>query len=117
MVKCYSEQENELRLREELDFFDEKRDAVRLKMSAYMQRVCRHYNRRVRLRPLKVGDLVLRKSAATGKAKIDGKLSANWEGPYEIYQEKRPGTYKLQRTDGSIVTSHWKSDVLKKYLV
>ncbi|XP_021768330.1 uncharacterized protein LOC110732666 [Chenopodium quinoa] len=70
-----------------LDFLDEVRDSARDKMVVYKQKTNKFYNRRVQERHLKVGDLVLRNAAAVQKSRIHGKLSANWEGPYEIYDE------------------------------
>ena len=87
------------------------------KMAIYKQRVSRQYNRRVNARPLQVGDLVLRNAAAVQKDKIHGKLSANWEGPYEIFEQLQPGTYRLRDLEGNELKDHWNADVLKKYFV
>ena len=109
--------ENERLMRESLDFLDEVRDSARDKMAAYKQRISKFYNRRVHARPLKIGDLVLRNAAAVQKGRIHGKLSATWEGPYEIYDELQPGTYRLRQLDGTELKNHWNADVLKKYHV
>ncbi|XP_056696908.1 uncharacterized protein [Spinacia oleracea] len=110
------ESNNQL-LSEALDLLDEARNDARTLNAAYLQRVNKHYNRRVNARPLKVGDLVLRNAASVQKGRIHGKLSATWEGPYIIHSEKRPGTYMLKQLDGTILKNHWNTDVLKKYFV
>ena len=109
--------ENERLMRESLDFLDEVIDSARDRMAAYKQRISKFYNRRVHARPLKIGDLVLRNAAAVQKGRIHGKLSAAWEGPYEICDELQPGTYRLRQLDGTELKNHWNADVLKKYRV
>ena len=116
-IQTFSAEENEQLMKESLDFLDEVREEAREKMIVYKQRISRFYNRRVNERPLKVGDLVLRNASAVQKGRIHGKLSASWEGPYEIYDELQPGTYRLRQLDGTELKNHWNADVLKKYFV
>jgi hypothetical protein len=40
------------------------------------------------------------------------KLSLVWEGPFEVVKVTRPGSYKLQREDGSEVPNSQKIDQL-----
>jgi hypothetical protein len=40
------------------------------------------------------------------------KLSSIWEGPFEVVKVTRPGSYRLQREDGSEVPNSWNSDQL-----
>ena len=58
-----------------------------LKVVAFKNRIGKAYNRKVLERLLDVGDLVLRRTAATGKAQKEGKLTANWEGSLHHSQE------------------------------
>ena len=97
----YNQPQNEQILSEYLDLVEELREDTATRHAAYMQRVARYYNIRVRQRPLAVGDLVLRKSAAVQKAGIHGKLSATWEGPYQIHSQSMAGTYRLMELDGT----------------
>ncbi|XP_021735093.1 uncharacterized protein LOC110701771 [Chenopodium quinoa] len=115
-VNQFSAEENEHLMKESLDFLDEIRDSARDRMAAYKQRISKFYNRRVQSRPLKVGDLVLRNAAAVQKSRIHGKLSANWEGPYEIYDELQPGTYRLRQLDGTELKNHWNADINERPL-
>ncbi|XP_021771681.1 uncharacterized protein LOC110735803 [Chenopodium quinoa] len=116
-VNQFSVEENEHLMKESLDFLDEVRDSARDRMAAYKQRISKFYNRRVQTRLLKVGDLVLRNVAAVQKSRIHGKLSANWEGPYELYDELQPGTYRLRQLGGTELKNHWNADVLRKFHV
>ncbi|MED6131283.1 hypothetical protein PIB30_008322 [Stylosanthes scabra] len=42
------------------------------------------YNKKVKSQELEVGDLVLRRADIGGKNAAQGKLGANWEGPYQV---------------------------------
>ncbi|XP_073137641.1 uncharacterized protein [Henckelia pumila] len=63
----YDEKNGERRM-EDLEFLEEKREAVAIGMEAYKSRIARSYNRRVRRKGFQVGDLVLRRvqDAAVG---------------------------------------------------
>jgi len=80
-------------------------------------RMARFYNRRVRERLLAVGDLVQRKMEAIGKGASQGKLTPNWEGPYIIFEEVRPGTFRLQTLQGVEIPRAWHSQNLRRYFV
>ena len=54
-----NEVQNSLELTFELDHLDERRDQTALRVQLYQQQVARHYNKRVRIRVLKVNDWVL----------------------------------------------------------
>ena len=62
-----------------------------------------------------MGDFVLRKMEAVGRANEKGKLTPNWEGPYKIREEVRDGTYRLEDLDGRRLPRTWNADNLKKY--
>ena len=57
-----------------LDFFDEVRDGVSNKMTKYQQKMADYYNKRVKLRRLDIGDLVLHKVTPATKDPAQGKL-------------------------------------------
>jgi hypothetical protein len=58
----------------------------------------------MRPREFHVGDLVLRWVQGS---KDRHKLSPPWEGPFIIHEVLRPGTYKIQYEDGTVVTNAW----------
>lgn len=116
-VMMYSEDANWAALRTALDLVPEVRGNALLRMQLYKLRMVREFNKRVARRPLKLGDLVLRKMEAVGRAKELGKLTPNWEGPYRIIEVVQNDTFRLEGMDGRSISRTWNSDTLKKYFV
>ncbi|XP_052185282.1 uncharacterized protein LOC127796919 [Diospyros lotus] len=112
--KCDSS-ENSDSLKESLDLIEEQRDRAAVRIAAYHKRVANYYNSRVRSRPLKKGDLILRKSAITNALREDGKFRANWEGPYCIQEMIGPSTCILQTLQGETMGKTWSTNHLKLY--
>ena len=79
---AFSEEGNDDKLRLNLDCLDEVRDKASSRMTKYQQKMAEYYNKRVKLRQLDIGDLVLRKVTAATKDPNQGKLGPMWEGPY-----------------------------------
>ncbi|GKV27129.1 hypothetical protein SLEP1_g36334 [Rubroshorea leprosula] len=99
-VTHFNEGRNGQLLQENLDLLDEVREEARLRTLVYKQKIANFYNKRVRPRTFKVGDLVLRKAGLTGFETRFGKLAPNWEGPYTVAEVPHPGAYILQDTKG-----------------
>ncbi|XP_065629155.1 uncharacterized protein LOC136067354 [Quercus suber] len=59
--KVFNEEENDDHLRINLDCLDEVRDRTSCQMTEYQQKMVEYYNKRVKLKRLDIGDLVLRK--------------------------------------------------------
>ena len=78
---AFSEEENDDKLRLNLDYLDEVREEASCRMTKYQRKMVEYYNKRVKLRQLDIGDLVLRKVTTTTKDPIQGKLGPTWEGP------------------------------------
>ena len=57
----------------------------------------------MRLRPLTLEDLVLRKILGIAKNPQWGKLGPNWEGPYRITSIARIGAYYLEDLDENVI--------------
>ena len=53
-------------------------------MSKHQTKMSEYYNRRVKLRRLNIGDLVLRKVTPATKNPTQEKLGPTWEGPYKV---------------------------------
>jgi len=104
-------------LREALDLLPLAQGDAYLREEVAKARMARFYNRPVRERPLAVGDLVLRKMEAIGKGASEGKLTPNWEGPFIIFEEVRPGTFWLQTLQGMEIPRAWHSQNLRRYFV
>ncbi|GKU96676.1 hypothetical protein SLEP1_g9888 [Rubroshorea leprosula] len=102
-------------LRENLDLLVEVREKARLRTLVYKQKLANFYNKRVRPRTFKVGDLVLRKAGLTGFKTHFGKLAPNWEDPYTVAEVPHPGAYVLQDAEGKRVPRVWNVNNLKKF--
>ena len=74
-----------------------------------------YYNKRVKLRRLDIGDLVLRKVIPATKDPVQGKLSPTWERPYRVVHYSRQGSYHLETMDGQKLPRPWNIEHLKKY--
>ena len=68
------EENNDDQLQINLDFLDEVRDKAFSRMTIYQQKMAEYYNKRVKLRRLDIGDLVLRKVSTATKDSAQGKL-------------------------------------------
>ena len=80
--EAFSEKGNDDQLRLNLDCLDEVRDKASSRMAKYQQKMAEYYNKRLKLRQLDIGDLVLRKVTTAMKDPTQGKLGPTWERPY-----------------------------------
>jgi hypothetical protein len=71
-------------------------------------------DRKVRLKNIKPGHLVLRRAA---NPDIVGKLQLKWEGPFLVVSSSRPGSYRLEDMDGNDIPRSWNVDELRRYYV
>ena len=101
-VKAYSKLGSDTAMEDALDQLEEARDVALLRLAKYQQAMRRYHHHRIRGRTFNVGDLVLRWVQST---KGRHKLSPPWEGPFVVAEVLRPGTYKLQTTDGQVFTN------------
>ena len=73
------------------------------------------YDSSVKLRPLNLGDLVLRKVVGTSKNSTWGKLGPNWEGLYRITLVAGVGAYFLEDLDEKVMPRPWNVNNLRRY--
>ena len=59
-----------------------------------------YYNKRVKLRRLDIGNLVLHKVTTATKDSTQGKLGPTWEGPYRVIHYSQQDSYHLETLDG-----------------
>ena len=111
----FSKKENDDKLRVNLDCLDEVRDKASSKMTKYQRKMAEYYNKRVKLRQLNIGDLVLRKVTTAIKDPTQGKLGPTWEGPYRVVHYSRRGSYHLETVDGRRLSHPWNIEHLKIY--
>ncbi|GKV27759.1 hypothetical protein SLEP1_g36894 [Rubroshorea leprosula] len=114
-VTHFDEGRNGQLLGENLDLLDEVKEEARLQTLVYKQKIANFYNKRVRSRTFKLGDLVLRKAGLTGFETRFGKFAPNWEGPYTVAKVLHPGAYILRNTEGKRVPRVWNVNNLKKF--
>ncbi|XP_074326490.1 uncharacterized protein LOC141664435 [Apium graveolens] len=75
---------NEVNHRLYLDMLKETRQDSDARLASYHQRVARYYNGKVKVLPLHVGDLVLRRVMPNTKVPGHGVFGANWVGTYKV---------------------------------
>ncbi|XP_022853600.1 uncharacterized protein LOC111375040 [Olea europaea var. sylvestris] len=79
-----------------------------LRIASYQDRIAKYFNKRVRPRRFRAGDLVLRKAEAAGHA--PGKLGPVWERPFEVIRQLPGGAYSLRDTSGRPLPRSWNAD-------
>ena len=79
--EIFHEGSNDNQLRINLDFLDKSRDGASHKMVKYKQKMAEYYNKRVKLRQLNIGDLVLRKVTPATKDPLRGSLAQLGKDP------------------------------------
>ena len=99
-VEFVSAEYNEEVLRLNLDLLEEKREQVLKRAEDYHKKTARYYDRKVRPKSYKPGDLVLKKLLLTRKDPMHGKLGPNWEGPYIVSRVVRPSNCEHQTEEG-----------------
>ena len=109
------EESNDNQLRINLDCLDEVREKASNKMTKYQQKMAEYYNKRVKLRRLDIGDLVLCQVTPATKNSSQRKLCPTWEGSYRVVHYSRQGSYHLETIDGQRLLQLWNIEHLKKY--
>ena len=114
-VEFASAEQNEKVLRLNLDLLEEKREQVLKRAEDYHRKTTRYYDRKVRPKSYKLGDLVLKKLLLSRKDLTHGKLGPNWEGPYIVSRVVRPGNYELRTKEGKTLLHSWNVEHLKRF--
>ena len=94
---------NDELLKKSLDLVEELRENAMVQLAYYQHKLKQGYDMNVKLRPLALGDLVLRKVLENTKNSAWGKLGPNWEGPYRITSMAGIGAYYLEDLDEKTV--------------
>jgi hypothetical protein len=79
--------------------------------------MAKYFNRKVKPRSFKVGDLVLHKVTLATRDPVEGKLALIWERPYKVISCQRPGAYYLEDSTGKVLPRPWNTEHLKKYFI
>ena len=99
----------------ELDMSDEQQEAVAIRIASYQRLMANSYNKRVKPRVFRPGDLVLRKVSKNTTDPTAGKFQPNLERPYVVTLAGEAGSYALDKTDGTPVPTMWNAMHLKRY--
>ena len=110
-------QEENAKLRlQELEALDERRLEAQQRTEIYQARMSAAFNRKVKQRVFRKGDLVLavkRPMIVTHKSR--GKFDEKWEGPFIIAKILKPGTYKLDNSQGEDYNNAWNIRQLRRF--
>jgi hypothetical protein len=79
-------------------------------INKYQVETIKWRDRKVRLKNIKPGHLVLRRVANPDTV---GKLHLKWEGPFLVVSSSRPGSYRLKDMDGNDIPRSWNADELR----
>lgn len=93
---------------------DEEREIAHLRVEKYKSQVRAMYNKKLKVRKLSEGYLVLRRFNAL---KPTRKLDAHWEDSYIVTKVSKGGAYELADQDGKKLPRPWNIGNLKKYYV
>ena len=110
-----NEEKYQLRL-QELEALDDKRLQVQQQIELYQAQITRAFNKKVKARTFKKGDLVLavrRPMVMTHKTK--GKFQPKWEGPFVVESVYSNGAYRLITSDGNTLMMPINGKFLKEY--
>jgi hypothetical protein len=81
-------------------------------INKYQAETIKWRDRKVRLKNIKLGHLVLRRVA---NPDIIGKLQLKWEGPFPVVSSSRLGSYRLKDMDNNGIPRSWNADELRRY--
>ncbi|XP_072064995.1 uncharacterized protein [Arachis hypogaea] len=99
----------------EKDLIDETREMAHLAETVLKQRMALRYNIKALKRKFEENDLVLRRNDVGPTTPGEGKLAANWEGPYRVKEVIGKGAYKLERLNGKGIPRTWNADNLRRF--
>jgi hypothetical protein len=83
-------------------------------INKYQAKTIKWRDRKVKLKNIKLGHLVLRRVANPDTV---GKLQLMWEGRLLVVSSSRPGSYRLKDMDGNDIPRSWNADELRRYYV
>ncbi|XP_042944642.1 uncharacterized protein LOC122278528 [Carya illinoinensis] len=84
----FNQRENGGVLEERLDLLEEKRVEAEAQNILHKRKTEHYFNKRVKPRSFKVGDLVFKEIGVT--TQDEGKLGPRWEGPYIVIANLKP---------------------------
>ena len=113
-ISNYDPTTNDANLSLNLDLLEERRELASLRNARYKTFIERYYNSKVRHNQFKIGDFVLRKNEAS-RQEGQKKMDPNWEGPYQVIDTKRTGSYFLADMNGRPIPRTWHISNLRRF--
>jgi hypothetical protein len=83
-------------------------------INKYQAKTIKWRDRKVRLKKIKPGHLVLQRVANPDTV---GKLQLKWEGPFLVVSSSRPGSYRIKDMNDNDIPRSWNADELRGYYV
>jgi hypothetical protein len=71
-------------------------------------------DKKVKLKHMEVGDLVLLRSPRT---EASGKLEPKWTGPFVVVEKTRPRSFHLAENEGRVLKHSWNADNLRHFFI
>ena len=90
------ESENAESIARELDMSDEQQEAAAICITSYQRRLANSYNKRVKPRVFRPGDLVLRKVFENTADPTAGKFQPDWKGPFVVTRTGEAGVLRYR---------------------
>jgi hypothetical protein len=81
-------------------------------INKYQAEIVKWRDRKVRLKNIRPGHLVLRRVANPDTV---GKLQLKWQGPFLVVSSSIPRSYRLKDMDGNDIPRSWNADELRRY--
>ncbi|XP_059281345.1 uncharacterized protein LOC132035043 [Lycium ferocissimum] len=101
---------------EQLMLIDEKRMNAVCHGQLYQNRMAKAFNKKVRPRQFKPGQLVLKRIFPC-QEEAKGKFAPNWQGPYMVHRVLTGGALILAEMDGEVWPKAINADAVKRYYV
>ncbi|XP_060179912.1 uncharacterized protein LOC132609777 [Lycium barbarum] len=101
---------------EQLMLIDGKRLNAVCHGQLYQNRMARAFNKKVRPRQFKTGQLVLKRIFPC-QDEAKGKFAPNWQGPYMVHRVLTGGALILAEMDGEIWPKAINADAVKRYYI
>ena len=98
-INAFTPDGDDALLEKSLYLIEEQMESAMVQLAYYQHKLKQGYDTNVKLRPLAIGDLVLRKVLGTTKNPAWGKLGPNWEGLYRITSVTGIDAYYLEDLD------------------
>ena len=95
----------------QLNMLEERRELATIQLVEYQQKLTRRYNRDMRKREFRAGDLVLRKVMRNTRDVNAEQLAPTWEGPYRVTAIAGVGAYYLEDLNERPLSRPWNAQI------